>query len=148
MANTMDLEVAPAQESDIPRLMEVQFSAFENDPYHEALFPGDHFSPAVRKSAGERTLKEWHQDPSVIFMKCVDRHTGSIVGFAKWNLYEIERIEDEWKKGPVVDWCMGRQKEVAENFLGATMAMRRKIWEGRPHLCKSRVSLLPHSQQH
>lgn len=136
MKKSTELEVAPALESDIDRLMEVQFSAFEGDPYHGALYPGDHFSPTVRRSAGERTIKEWRSDPSVIFMKCANRHSGQIVGFAKWNLYEMERAEEQWTKRPDVDWCTGRQKEVAENFLYATMAMREKTWEGRPHLCE------------
>jgi hypothetical protein len=59
----MDLEVQPASESDIDQLMDFQLSAFENDPYHEALYPGGHFSPEVRKNAGERSLKEWREGP-------------------------------------------------------------------------------------
>ena len=130
----MDLEVVPAQEADIDRLMEIQFSAFEGDAYHEALYPGDHYSPAVRKDAAERTIKEWREDPSILFMKCIDRKTGLALGSAKWNLYEKERPEEEWNKDHPVDWCEGRKKEIAENLLGMNAAMRKKIWGGKPNL--------------
>jgi hypothetical protein len=71
----MILEVASALESDIDRLMEIQFSAFDSDPYHEAVYPGGN-SPLARASAGERVLKEWHEDPSVHILKCTDPDTG------------------------------------------------------------------------
>jgi hypothetical protein len=131
----MILEVASALESDIDRLMEIQFSAFDSDPYHEAVYPGAN-SPLARASAGERVLKEWHEDPSLHILKCTDLDTGVIMGFAKWNLYERPRPEREWRKREEIDWCDGRLKEVAESFLGATQDMREKIWDGRPHCCK------------
>ncbi|KAK3046085.1 hypothetical protein LTR09_012400 [Extremus antarcticus] len=129
----MGLDVEPADESDMDRLIEIQFSAFEGDPYHEALYPGDHFSPALRRSARVRYIQEWREDVSVRWMKCTDRQTGTICGFAKWNLYETDRPEEEWKKRPLVDWCSGRNAEVAENFLYANAAMREKTWGGRPY---------------
>jgi hypothetical protein len=132
----MTLQVAPALESDIDRLMEIQFSAFDSDPYHEAVYPGGN-SHSARASAGERVLKEWHEDSSLHILKCTDLDTGVVMGFAKWNLYERPRPEREWRKREEIDWCDGRLKEVAENFLGATQDMREKIWEGRPHCCKS-----------
>lgn len=49
----MELEILPAEEADMDRLMEIQFSAFENDPYHHALYPGDEYSPEVRADAGK-----------------------------------------------------------------------------------------------
>ena len=132
----MDLEVVPASESDIDRLMEIQFSAFENDPYHFAFYPGDQSSKEVRKSAGERTIKEWREDPTGHFIKCNDRQFRTILGYARWKLFDKERSEEERKKRYPVDWCTGRQKEVTENFLGATARMREKTWGGKPHCCK------------
>jgi hypothetical protein len=41
----MTLQVTSTLESDIDRLMEIQFSAFDNDPYHEALYPGATLTP-------------------------------------------------------------------------------------------------------
>ena len=132
----MDLVVEPAQESDIDRLMDIQFSAFENDPYHEALYPGNHYSPANRKSAGERTIKAWRADPTLHFLKCTNRQSGVIMGYAQWNLYATERPETEWNKDVQVDWATGRQKEIAKNFLVANFGIRKKIWGGRPYLCE------------
>lgn len=51
---TMELEILPAEEADMDRLMEIQFSAFEGDPYSQALYPGDEYSPEVRAEAGKK----------------------------------------------------------------------------------------------
>ena len=132
----MALEVSLALPADMPRLMDIQFSAFgDEDPYHEALFPGGN-STSTRALAAQRTLKEVAGDPSLQILKCTDVRTGTIWGFAKWNIYEHDRPASEWQKRVAVDWCEGRRKEVAEAFLGATGEMRQKIWEGRPHVCK------------
>ena len=63
-----------------------------------------------------------------------------IVGYAKWNFYERQRLEADWGKTEEVDWCEGRAKQLAEVFLGATYNMRQKIWEGRPHCCEQVLS--------
>lgn len=133
---TDDLDVVPAHEDDIDRLMEIQFSAFEHDPIHPILYPGDHFSPSVRKAAGERAIYKWREDSNTRFMKCVDRQTGLALGFAKWKFYLNERSHEDYSKRPVVDWTTGRQKEVAENVLNANAAMREKVWKGKPHISK------------
>jgi hypothetical protein len=75
----MTLQVAPTLESDIDRLMEIQFSTFGNDPYHEAFYPGVN-SHSARASAGERVLKEWHEDSSLHILKCADLDTGVTEG--------------------------------------------------------------------
>ena len=128
-----------ALESDIERMMEVQFSAFENDPYHEALFPGPHHSPLVRKLAGQRTLDDWHNTAVQDIMVCTQAQTGEILGFATWYFYLHERPREEWEKMPSITWAEGKEKKQAEAFLGATAWMRMKIWEGRPHICKIRA---------
>jgi hypothetical protein len=140
----MALEVSPAVPSDMPRLMDVQFSAFgDKDPYHVAVYSKD--SPSTRASAASRTLKEAADDLTLQILKCSDPTTGTIWGFAKWNVYDRERPESEWQKREAVDWCEGREKEVAEAFLGATGDMRRKIWGGRPHVCEYKyLSSLAH----
>jgi hypothetical protein len=131
-----NLVVRRALETDIDRLMEVQFSAFENDPYHEALFPGPHHSPLVRKVAGQRTLDDWRNTPFQDMMVCTNAQTGKILGFASWNFYLSERPREEWEKMPSITWAEGKEKKQAEAFLGATARMRMKIWEGRPHIRK------------
>jgi len=126
--------VRRALETDIDRLMDVQFSAFRDDPYHEALFPGPHDSPLVRKRAGQRTIEEWRNSPVQDIMVCVHAQTGTILGFASWYFYLSERLRAEWEKVPEVTWAEGKEKKQAEAFLGATARMRMKIWEGRPHV--------------
>jgi hypothetical protein len=125
----MALEVAPALESNVNQLIEIQFSTFDSDPYHEAVYPGGN-SLLARASVGECVLKEWHEDPSLHILKCTNLDTSVIMGFAKWNLYERPRPEREWRKREEIDWCGGRLKEVAENFLGATQDMREQILGG------------------
>jgi hypothetical protein len=134
--NPATLVVRRALETDIDRLMEVQFSAFENDPYHEALFPGPHHSPLVRKTAGERTLEDWRNTAVQDIMVCTRAQTGEILGFATWNFYLSERPREEWEKMFPITWAEGKEKKQAEAFLGATARMRMKIWEGRPHIRK------------
>ena len=132
----MALEISPVLPADMPRLMDIQFSAFgDKEPYHVALYPGGD-SPSLRASAAERMLKEAAEDPTLHMLKCTDPATGTICGFAKWNVYQHERPASEWRKRTDIDWCEGREKEIAEAFLGATEDMREKIWEGRPHVCK------------
>ena len=62
------------------------------------------------------------------------------MGFAKWNLYEAERPETEWRRREEVNWSTGRSKEVAQNFLGATSDIREKTWGGIPHCYKPLLS--------
>lgn len=132
MAST--LEVQSADSSHIPRLMDIQFSAFEDDPYQEALFPGDQKSPEVRRGACKRTESYWNADPTARWKICVDTSTNTTLGFALWNIYEHERPESEWKKQPEVTWCEGRKKEIATNFLSMNARLRQRLWEGRPYV--------------
>lgn len=126
----MSLRVLPAGESDIDRLMEIQFSAFQNDAFHATLFPGDPSSPAVLQSAGMRTLQEWREDPSMRVMKCVEKGTGIAIGFAKWR--EVGGEGDEGSEG--LEQERGDREEVRGTAL--TELRRRRIWAGKPHLCK------------
>jgi hypothetical protein len=135
-ADPAEFVIQPASESDINRLMEIQFSAFQDDPYHNALYPGDQRSPVVFQSAGRRTIQDWRNNADQQTMMYVTVRTGEILGFASWNFFLCERPEKEWKKSLSVTWAEGREKERAESFLGATMAMRQKTCKGRPHGCE------------
>lgn len=126
------LQVQPAIESDVDRLMEILFTAFVDDPYFKAVYPGDN-TPSVRASTGKRFLKEWKEDPTLTIVKCTDMDTGVILGFAEWEIYKKERTEEERKSNTDVTWHEGRQKEICLNFLGATNATREKLWGGMPH---------------
>lgn len=129
-----DLQVLTATYSHIPSIISSQFSAFENDPYQEALFPGDQTSPEVRQSAVSRTEQYWDKDPTARWKICKDLENGTILGFALWNIYEHSRPESEWKKKPEVTWCTGRQAEIAQNFLYMNANLRQRIWGGKPYI--------------
>ena len=129
-----NLSLRDATEADIERIVEVQFSAFEGDPYQEALFPGEYYSAALRKEAYDRTLRYFRSDPTAQWKVCVDQVTNTIYGFALWNVYDNPRPESEWRKAPEVDWCIGRQKEIAFNFLSLNQGLRERIWGGRPYV--------------
>lgn len=131
----MPLLISAAKKSDVASLMLVQFSAFDGEPYHEALYPGGN-SPSVRDAAATRVLREWQNTPQQRIMKCIDTDNNEIIGFAIWNFYDQERPQSEWKKVYPVDWCEGRDKELAELFLGRTINRRQRIWGGRKHYRK------------
>ena len=68
-------------------------------------------------------------------VKCVDRETGAIAGFANWAFNLTERTPEQYKKKkPSADWTEGRQKEIAEHFMALLAAEREKIWAGKPHI--------------
>lgn len=125
--------IRPATEADIPRIIQIQFSAFTGDPYQEALFPP---SDDDRQLAVDRTVKSWNADPTARWMVVLNSNNteGDLLGFALWNIHKHFRPESEWKKEPEVDWCEGRQKEIACNFLAMNARLRQKMWEGRPHV--------------
>lgn len=137
----MPLLITHASESDIDRLMEVQFAAMAQEPYHHVLFPGPN-TPSARAQAGARTLQDWRGDPSEKVLKVVDSESGEIVGFGKWNVYTSERARSEWDQHVEVDWTKDPAlKEGAETYLREIHGMRHKYATGQPHLRKHRPSL-------
>ena len=133
----MPLRITHASESDIDRLMEVQFAAMAHDPYHHVLFPGPN-TPTARAQAGARTLHDWRNDPSENVLQVIDTESGEIIGFGKWNVYASERPESEWKQHLEVDWTEDPTLKVgAETFLREMLWMRQKYAMGQPHLRKA-----------
>lgn len=128
-------EVSEATEADIPRLMEVQFSAFEGDPVYYALYGGN--TVEARATEGENTLKLWRKDlHQVRLVKATNTSTGEIVAFGRWRFYETERLESEWRKPRApVDWCEGRRKEIAENLFGVFGDWQDRTFGGMPYIC-------------
>jgi len=129
----MGFQVTPALEEDISRLVDIQFSAFGDDPTHQILYPGDRFSKAVRANASERTLTSWRQTPEMHIIKSVDRGTGCIAGFAKWTFYDTQRSEDEWNVRPTASWAVGGHRTVVEQLLATTAEIRGRRWGGKPY---------------
>lgn len=143
----MGLEVSPITDpaATISRMMEIQFSAFDEEPCHAALCPGGN-NPQARAAAGERALQEYHSTPTQTIIQCVDTATGQMIGFAKWNLYDKTRPDEEWRKRAEVDWEPEARK-LFEVFWWPTCEMRERLWEGRPHCCwYSRLSSGKHEE--
>ena len=133
----MSLRITHASESDIDRLMEVQFAAMAHEPYHHVLFPGPN-TPQARAQAGARTLQDWRNDPSERVLEVIDTESGKIVSFGKWNIYASERPESEWNQHLEVDWTKDPAlKEGAETYLRGIHGMRHKYATGQPHLRKA-----------
>lgn len=125
----------------IPRMMEIQFSAFDSEPYHRCLYPGGN-TPSARAAAGLRVIQEREHTPQQEVVRCVDSDTGVMVGFVKWIFYRTGRPESSWSKREKVDWWgVGENenkemKRKAEAYLETTEGTRQRIWGGRPHACK------------
>ncbi|KAL6713246.1 hypothetical protein ACLMJK_009367 [Lecanora helva] len=130
----MPLSIEYASESDMERLMEVQFAAMAQEPYHHVLFPGPNTSLA-RAQAGARTLADWKNDPSEKVLKVIDTETSEIVSFGKWNVYTHERPRSEWDQHMDVNWTDDPVlKSGAETYLEKIHGMRHKYASGQPHL--------------
>jgi GNAT superfamily N-acetyltransferase len=138
----MDHQITPALETDISRLTEIQFSAFENDPTHQILFPGDQFSSKVHAAASERILKSWRHTPEMHIVKSVESGTGVITGFAKWIFYKTPRSEEEWNVDPTAPWAEGSQRGIVEQLLSTTADIRGRRWGGTPYARECPVSFL------
>lgn len=131
----MPLVIKDAWESDMDRMMEVQFAAMAQEPYHHMLFPGPNTSSA-RTKAGARTLADWRSDPSEKVLKVVDTdREEELIGFGKWNVYMHERPRSEWDQHMEVDWTTDPTiKDGAETYLREIHGMRHKYASGQPHL--------------
>lgn len=130
----MPLLLTHALESDMDHLMEVQFAAMAQEPYHHVLFPGPNTTMA-RARAGSRTLDDWRNDPSEQVLKVVETESGKIVSFGKWNVYTRERPKSEWDQHMEIDWTEDPVLvEGAETYLREIHGMRHKYATGQPHL--------------
>ena len=132
----MKHQVSPAHEEDISRLIDIQFAAFGDDPTHQLLYPGDQFSTAVRANASERTLKSWQQTSEMHMIKCEERSTGVITGFAKWVFYKSPHSEERWNVKPTAPWAEGTYRTIVEQLLATTAEIRGRMWQGNPHAGK------------
>jgi GNAT superfamily N-acetyltransferase len=135
---TLPLSIKLATESDIPRLMEIQFSAFALEPA-DGVINGPN-TPLSRRRAGERLLEQLSTEVALHIIKCVttDPATGNelIVGFCEWYIYQHERPEAEWtKEHPLLD-CMwieeAAEREKARGYMLPIFEARRRILGGSP----------------
>ena len=134
----MAFHLAEAIESDVPRLMEIQFAAFAQEPMDQVLNGTD--TPENHEKAGARLLNQMRTDPSLHTVKCVSTDRAlemeTIVGFCMWHIYDKPRPRDEWMKEHEMLSCSWiRPDEVRDKVRMsiAPLLTGRQRLEGRPH---------------
>ena len=134
----MVLVVLPALIPDIRRIYDVYFAAFEHDTLGRLmlniLFPTA-LDPAFRDAHAAGTLQWWHSSDNQYTLKCVDGHTGDIVGMGLGDLYLRERTPAE-RPRPAVPWLQGAERARAERILNPLWEMREELFGGRPYICE------------
>lgn len=137
----MPLTLKEAQEADIPRLVEIMYNAFSDDPWERIVWPQTP-PPEARSPTINQMRNDLLTDPNVNIMKVVDQELDSIIAFAEWNIYRTERPESEWKSSPEPDvWDEGTNVEAGNAFREAKREKRRKLLGGVPHCCKQQFHL-------
>jgi hypothetical protein len=146
----MPVVVVPALIPDIPRIYEIYFSAFQNDPMGQImvdiLFPSGVASDDFRKAHAAATLSWWHKSDCQYTMKCVDIGTGEIVAMGLGDGYLKPRTEEE-RKFSGITWMEGKERERAEAVLQPLAEMREKLFGGRPYICEFLPISLPFARR-
>ena len=131
----MPLVVEKAEERDIPRLLDILYAAFHDDPWDRIMFPQIP-PPEARMPTTKRLQHDISVDPTAFFLKVIDtERNNEIIAFARWNIYRNERPESEWKVAPPREWDEGTNVDAANEFINAIRQKRQKIMAGKPHLC-------------
>lgn len=133
------LRIELATESDIPRIMEIQFSAFSAEPVDIAMNGPN--TPEFRQKAGHRLLKQMRNDSYMHTIKCIrtDPETKEdlTVGFCEWFIYDMERPEEEWRKEHALMDCMwiedDVEREKARSYCLPITDARRRVMKGKPY---------------
>lgn len=134
----MGLVVLPALIPDIPKIYDIYFAAFENEPMAQLmlkiLFPGG-ITEEFRKAHSASTLSWWNNCPYQYTMKCVDTETDEIVGMLLADVHLRERSLEQ-RKNPGVSWLEGFEKERAEKVINPLWEVKEKLFRGCPYICK------------
>ena len=133
----MPLVVEKTEEQDIPRLLDILYAAFHDDPWDQIMFPRVP-PPEARMASTKRWQHEISVDPHTSVIKVVDTdQNDEIIAFARWHIYRTERPESEWKDARPREWDEGTNIDAANAFLHAVRQKRQKIMAGKPHFCTS-----------
>jgi GNAT superfamily N-acetyltransferase len=150
----MPFQVLEAAESDIPRLMEIQFAAFAQEPADQ-VFNGTN-TPLNRQKAGARLLNQMRIDPSLHTIKIVHTEASTattqesasetVVGFCMWHIYDQPRPEHEWMKEHEMmtcNWLLDTsERDKVRTGIMPLFAGRRRM-EGRPYALLMYMSVDP-----
>lgn len=120
--------INPCTGADMHRVFEIVSLAFGHDhEYMDAIFPS-HDTPEGRSIGAERMLQMFHGDSYGHFVKVVEADTRTIVGAAKWNIYEKGIIPPQ----PELNgdyWQSEDDKEFAQALFHEFFAPRQKVIE-------------------
>ncbi|KAF1991131.1 acyl-CoA N-acyltransferase [Aulographum hederae CBS 113979] len=139
----MPLQVVPATPSDVPALMDIYFSAFQNLMAVTA-FPD---IPSVR-TWWTKMIDEEILDPTALFLKVVDGEDGAedglseIVAWGKWNKPVQGKEEDE----PLPPWPEGGDEDVANRFFEQAGKKHKQVMGQRPHWYLELLATSPEHQ--
>lgn len=90
----MTIQVLEAEDGDYPRIFEVSSRSFDrNEHLWDVLYP-EHWTPAGRAKGAERMRETNATDKFTTYLKAVEVETGTIVGMAKWNVFDHEMPPD------------------------------------------------------
>ena len=130
----MPLEIQIALDSDMDRIIDIQFAAFGSDVLNQLMFAYP-IRPAT-KARFVKWAREDIEDPTITFLKAIDtEQNNEIVGFAKWYVYKEKRPESEWNKKVTKDWGEGTNVELVNEFFGKMREGRKRNMGGEPHCC-------------
>ena len=135
----MVLVIEKAREADIQRLLDIMYVAFSKDPWNRIMFPVIP-GPEARGASIERWRDEILMNPTIRFMKAVDTDLNEIIAFARWNVYQVERSESDWKITEPRNWDIGTNVEAANEFYNAVCGKRQSFMGGKPHCRKLELS--------
>ncbi|KAI9659784.1 MAG: hypothetical protein M1821_001135 [Bathelium mastoideum] len=119
----MVFQLGICSNSDCDRAFAVISAAFAHDhPYFDYTFPS-HDTLAGRKAGAERTRTFKNSDPNTTYVKATDSGTGSIVGIAKWNVYDGVFPDEVGLDGDY--WENEDEKELANEMWAGYLVPRR-----------------------
>ena len=147
----MTLTLFPASREDIPRLVQILFSAFANDPLLMKCYP----ATSANHAWWTQTFLNQMQHPSTVIMKITSDETGETVSFAKWLIHR--EFHNGTSSGgasgavqptnPSPDMNVPACKSLSE----AQYKMRTSLMSTRSHICKtypfSITRISPHQGQ-
>ena len=122
----MGLVLEYCEDADMQRVFEIMSEAFIGEPYIDALFP-DHTTPAGRVLGGKRLLESKQTEKNATFLKVTDTTTGTIIGQAKWLIFEQPAGNERPEEAPLSGdyWVTDDDKEYSA-YLYAQYTVRRR----------------------
>ncbi|KAI1844477.1 hypothetical protein JX265_010028 [Neoarthrinium moseri] len=143
--------VLPALIPDIKSVYDVYFASFLNEKMArimvDIIFPGGIMDAEdFRKNHTAGTLAYWHSADSQYTFKCVDNHSGDVMGMALGDIILRERTPEE-RQFTGIPWLEGKDRERAEKVIGPLAEMRERLFGGARHIYVHVIAVHPSYQR-